>query len=203
MIGAIQAAKMCGVHPATFRRWVAAGDVPVAATRREGRRTDARLFDEGVVEEFAAARFAAVGTVGKAPRSMPIDQRLLRRRSFDENGCWLWTGRVDGQEYGQIGVGGKSYGVHRLSYLTFVGPIPGDLTVDHLCFVPRCFNPEHLRLLSRSENSANTRRTFATHCARGHEFTNDNTLRRGPLGSARACKTCRRERIAARKAMGA
>jgi hypothetical protein len=41
-----------------------------------------------------------------------------------------------------------------------------------------------------------------THCKRGHAFTADNILwQRG--GAARSCRTCNRERCAARRAGGA
>lgn len=148
--------------------------------------------------------------VAWARRGASVRDRLLALIQVDDNGCWVYPGCVDASGYGRLRVGGRhgqTLGVHRLSYLTFVGPIPDDMTVDHLCFVTRCFNPDHLRLLTPYENAYNHLRTFATHCKRGHEFTRENTAlvpnRRKPPGEGnlhRCCRACQRERDALRRA---
>jgi hypothetical protein len=48
--------------------------------------------------------------------------------------------------------------VHRVVYRLLVGTIPEGLTLDHLCFVPCCCNPDHLEPVTRAEN---TRRQMA------------------------------------------
>ena len=42
--------------------------------------------------------------------------------------------------------------VHRVSYETWVGPIPDDWVVDHLCSNKRCFNPDHLEAVTQRVN---------------------------------------------------
>lgn len=54
LVGSAQAAKIFGVHRATFTRWVQAGEVPIF-TQVEGR-TGAQLFDLDVIEELARER---------------------------------------------------------------------------------------------------------------------------------------------------
>jgi predicted site-specific integrase-resolvase len=54
LIGSAKAAKVCGVDRATFNRWVAAGQVPIAV-EMDGP-TGARLFDADVIDQLAAAR---------------------------------------------------------------------------------------------------------------------------------------------------
>lgn len=83
-----------------------------------------------------------------------------------EQGCWLWTGRHDGKrggEYGRMNVreNGRHHTrqPHRVMAALVEGRElhPDEETVEHLCRVTLCCNPDHLVLLSRSENS--TRKT--------------------------------------------
>lgn len=52
LIGSAQAAKVFDVSRATFNRWVAAGQIPVAVEMVG--ETGARLFDADVIEALAA-----------------------------------------------------------------------------------------------------------------------------------------------------
>ena len=70
-----------------------------------------------------------------------------------ESGCWLWTGRYGPRNYGQIRVSGHEWRAHRLSWVLFCGPIPGDLSVLHKCDVPSCVNPDHLYLGTEQDNA--------------------------------------------------
>ena len=101
--------------------------------------------------------------------------------------------------------GGKvqsSVPAYRVAFMLFKGDIPMEpkrMAVDHICFNPLCVNPDHLQLLTGSENSArkdpNRRigRATPTHCKRGHEFTDTNTyVWRG----RRQCRECARIRRA-------
>lgn len=66
--------------------------------------------------------------------------------------CWPWTGRPN-REYGQISLGGKQYGAHRLAYFIAFGVDPGDLCVCHSCDNPPCCNPAHLFLGTVGDNN--------------------------------------------------
>lgn len=96
-----------------------------------------------------------------APRT-PIERfwQFVEKR---DDGCWEWVGARDKLGYGSFGVGGggKSTQAHRWSYEHFVGLIPEGMTIDHLCFFPSCVNPEHLQVLSRSENARRQRSALA------------------------------------------
>lgn len=135
------------------------------------------------------------------PRT-PTSERLLRRRDIDpETGCWNWTGYIDASGYGQVRMpdGPRTLGTHRVSYETFVGPIPDGLHLDHLCRNRACFNPEHLEPVTVRENNLRAPTTITslnlakTHCNKGHEFTEANTiLATSPNGRpSRVCRTCR------------
>ena len=78
-----------------------------------------------------------------------------------ESGCWLWTGRIDRGGYGAISINRNKYPLrpcfikaraHRVSYEAFRGEIPSGLTLDHLCRVRCCVNPDHLEPVTLKEN---------------------------------------------------
>lgn len=129
-----------------------------------------------------------------------LSDATLSRISFDPSGCWLWVGRVTGRGYGSWHRSGHPALAHRYVYEEVVGAIPPGLTLDHLCGVPLCVNPDHLEPvtiqenLARRDNAYLTRRwaehrLTLTHCPKGHEFSDANTYLR-PDG-ARICRECR------------
>ncbi|ETW95942.1 MAG: HNH endonuclease [Candidatus Entotheonella factor] len=82
-------------------------------------------------------------------------QRIYARLDIDEDKmCWRYTGGTNGRGYGRIYHRGKMYGVHRLIYEIFHGPIPKGKEVHHLCAVRSCCNPAHLELVTHRENVA-------------------------------------------------
>jgi hypothetical protein len=111
-------------------------------------------------------------------------------------GCWLWTGSLDLKGYGRIrpNPGASMTSPHRVSYELFVGPIPGDTEIDHLCRVRHCVNPDHLEAVTHQENvrrgnvMLNNAQRHKTTCPRGHEY--DVVVRLANGNSKRRCSTC-------------
>jgi hypothetical protein len=69
--------------------------------------------------------------------------------------CWYWTGSLDSTGYGRIQLTSRRrVMVHRLAYELLVGPVPSDLTIDHLCMERSCVNPAHMEIVTRAENTA-------------------------------------------------
>ena len=78
---------------------------------------------------------------------------FFSQKKIDEKGCWLWTGVVANHGYGQLSVHGKRYLSHRYSLqLHLKREIPSNMEVRHMCHNPVCFNPEHLKEGTHSDN---------------------------------------------------
>lgn len=110
--------------------------------------------------------------------------------------CWLWHHADGDSVYGYFWYEGKKRLAHRFSFQMFVGEIPEDLTIDHLCKTTLCIRPDHLEPVPgdinilRGDGPA-ARNAVATTCWRGHPFDAENTYWY-PNGD-RGCRICIRE----------
>ncbi len=122
---------------------------------------------------------------------------MIKVLPVTESGCWLWTGCIV-KGYGQMGNNKKRVYAHRFSYEYHKGPIPDGLTIDHLCRVRCCVNPDHLEAVTNRENilrgtGISAKNYRKTHCHKGHEFIQDNTY--VSKSGSRICTACQRERF--------
>ena len=141
---------------------------------------------------------------------VPIRERLLSRAIINPvTGCWEWQGTKT-HGYGRISVGRQMPYAHRVAWELWFGPVPEDMTLDHVCHDPEecqagddcphraCVNPAHLEPVPWLENmmrggswsAANARKT---HCPAGHEYTPENTYVIPSTGS-RSCIACEKDR---------
>lgn len=140
-------------------------------------------------------------------RSRPAIIRFLEKitvnpdRIFNDTACWEWIGNIDTK----TGYGGtfrtgsdKQEKPHRFAYLYFVGDIPSEHEIHHLCYNRRCVSPLHLEPRTHFENSmdknsAMYQKSTKPNCAKGHPLVGDNLYytNRG----LRRCRTCARESV--------
>lgn len=111
--------------------------------------------------------------------------------------CHIFAGSLHSCGYGVVSlyINGKwrSRVIHRLIYESVYGEIPKGYVCDHICRNRLCINIEHLQMVTNEENLmlAHTRAN-RTHCSKGHEWTEDNTMYQLSRGQRyRRCKSCR------------
>jgi len=135
-------------------------------------------------------------------------KRSKRRQALDcfmshidktDDDHWLWTGSKDRDGYGRFvrrDMAPREYLAHRWSYRYFRGPIPEGLTIDHLCRVRHCCNPDHLEVVSQRVNLLRGdgfvgKQARMTHCKRGHLLSEDNVYRPPSRPLRRHCRQCK------------
>lgn len=144
--------------------------------------------------------------------TIPIDvawitQRLINRfmsKVRASGTCLLWTGGDDGGGYGKFRIGPRKYMAHRVAYvIANHADIEEGMVIDHLCRNHGCVNPDHLDVVTISENnrrgfaaSGPTMRALARSglCARGHDMSLPSAWYDHPSG--RTCRQCLRARAA-------
>lgn len=131
----------------------------------------------------------------------PLLQRIMPKIHINPvTHCWEWTASRQSGGYAQIMLkrpDGKfaPQVVHRVMWELTKGPIPEGLTIDHLCRVRYCVNPDHMEVVTQQVNilrgtSKSALNAVKTHCKRGHPLSGPN-LYINPKGQ-RNCKTCRK-----------
>lgn len=77
---------------------------------------------------------------------------LLEDRGY-HTPCWIWQRGKSGVGRPMAYVTGRNMLLaYRLTYELFVGPVPENTTLDHLCCEPTCINPNHLEAVTDREN---------------------------------------------------
>ena len=118
--------------------------------------------------------------------------------------CWNWTGAINDGGYGRVNVPKIGYRyAHRVSYERYIGKIPDNLYLDHLCRNRRCVNPDHLEPVSHKENvlrgeSPSARCARQIKCIHGHMFDHRNTYL--DKCGKRHCRKCLMMRARKRRA---
>jgi len=83
---------------------------------------------------------------GRPKSTEPLIERFMKRVNKTDT-CWLWTGAMQKNGYGQLCSKEPTWGTrfpHRWSYTYHKGAIPEGKMIRHTCDVRNCVNPAHL-----------------------------------------------------------
>lgn len=114
-----------------------------------------------------------------------------------ESGCWIWLGETSIKGYGRMNLNNKKISAHTFAYELHNGERKAGLVCDHICRVRCCVNPSHIRMITNKENvligeSFAAKNANKTHCIKGHEYTEENTVQR--KHGWRECRICKKAR---------
>jgi hypothetical protein len=121
--------------------------------------------------------------------------RLWSKVAKQSSPCWTWIGGRTATGYGKFAVEYHSVVAHRVVYEVVRGPIPENMTLDHLCKNILCVNPDHMEVVTLSVNCSRivSSNREKTHCPAGHEYNAENTVytRQRKDAKHRTCRICR------------
>lgn len=143
-------------------------------------------------DEKGYPRCVRCGQLGRTgvPREALIWEHVNKN---GPDGCWIWEGLIPSNGYGIITMtdAARKYTVmtHRWAYEQLVGPIPKGYTIDHLCRVRACMNPDHLQPVPHKINLRRAPRN--NWCKRGHPLRDSNLYHYKSKGKPkRRCREC-------------
>lgn len=82
-------------------------------------------------------------------------EEKIEASTIRKDGCWDWAGKLDKHGYPVIWRYDGTQLVHRIRWEILHGELSPNTILDHICRNLLCTNPEHLRPVTRKQNSEN------------------------------------------------
>lgn len=89
----------------------------------------------------------------RAARSEPRQWLSSQVATASRIPCWDWPFALNPSGYGQVNIGGRPVGAHRLAREMDGRPIPEGLVARHTCDNRRCCNPDHIIEGTKADNN--------------------------------------------------
>lgn len=110
---------------------------------------------------WCSPHWARWSRTGDVQADLPV--RVMGRTPYERvmatvwyiDGHWITTAVDTIHGYGQVSAGRNGASPlksHRVTYEHHRGSIPEGMVIDHLCRVKSCVNPDHLEVVTQSEN---------------------------------------------------
>lgn len=128
-------------------------------------------------------------------KQLPAIERFWKKVEKTDT-CWIWKGAKNKSSngYGMLNVNNRNIMAHRFAYEKFVGGLKPGMSVDHLCRIRTCVNPEHLEPVTQRENvlrGAQTKKVYQFtrdgKFVKEHRSTSDAAISVGRTPSPIAC----------------
>lgn len=132
-------------------------------------------------------------------------ERLMKKVTITESGCWLMRGPITGKSR-TLWVEGKAVPIRLAFWLLFKAEAPPKKCVAHVsaCQNPNCVAPGHTVFKDKTGGAKGKTWKWpahrkakvlvrATHCREGHEYTEENTMwvNHTKSGLKRRCRKCK------------
>lgn len=141
----------CGTHYARWKRLGTVELTPYVTPPCSVDGCDSTSYSNGLCIAHYS-RMRKYGTTD-LPRTPTTRERFDASHIEDQNGCWIWQRPPGRNGYGRLSIDNRPTYAHRVAWELHRGPIPEGLTIDHLCRVRLCVNPDHLEPVTLAENA--------------------------------------------------
>lgn len=126
-----------------------------------------------------------------------IPDRITRRLTERNNGCWSWAGAHDSNGYACVWWNGQQRSLHKVLYELLRGPVPDGKVLDHIvCDDKSCPNPWHVEPETNVANMLRSPAAPATINAAKDRCIHGHADWRPKSNGGRRCAEC--DRIEAR-----
>ena len=103
--------------------------------------------------KYCSMKCAGLSLSKKIDKKRPPLKEKFESFFKKTDGCWEWTGTIEGYGYGVIDWKMKRYRAHVLALHYDGRPVPKGMVARHICDKPKCVRPSHLCIGTVKQNA--------------------------------------------------